>query len=127
MATKKEIAYKWKFAIGTTSRIPDSQLHYFIADFDNVETIPLTAISLLCDNLIITQKTPNGIHLYSNLKLTFKELIRLLKICGADPSWIRIGRKRGYFFLADKNEVEIPWPVERMFLKWNGVNNGKKR
>ena len=128
MAIKKEAPYKWNFAIGTTSRVPNSKqgLHYFIADFDGIDFVPLTATALLSDNEIIIQKTPNGIHLYSNLKLTFKQLIRLLKICGADPGWIRIGKKRGYFFLADKNEVEMNWPVERMFLRWNGAEYVKK-
>lgn len=107
--------YKWRFAIGTTSRVPNEEnMHYFIADFDCM--VSMEALIFISGSSCVIQATPRGFHLYSDKKLSFDQLIRALKHCGADPSWIRIGRKRGYFFLADKDEVKTSWPVERMIL-----------
>lgn len=105
--------YKWKFAIGTTSRVPNSkQQHYLIADFDKVPHLP--RIMALGANNMMLQRTPNGWHLYTDLQYSFKKLCEVLSIIGADKKWISIGKSRGYLFLADKQAVYLPWPVERM-------------
>lgn len=130
MATKKEQAYKWKFAIGTTSRVPNSNLHYFMADFDGPASEDLCSAAIhlfLCGYFIYIQETKNGLHLYSNRQMPFKELCTNLKHLGADPVWVEIGKKRGYFFLADKDAVNLSWPVERMALRFDGEKpNGKE-
>ena len=113
---------KWKFAIGTTSRVPDSggRLHYLIADFDdpliNQERIWLE-LGAYREKAII-QDTEHGWHLYTSWKMTFDELIPFLKKISADPEWVRIGERRGYLFLADKKEINFPWPVEHMVIKY---------
>lgn len=117
---------KWRFGIGTTSRVPQSKLHYFIADFDG--PIPhKTVVEWMLSNFpstteVIRQKTHHGWHIYTDWKMTFTKLVQTLKLIGADPSWIRIGEKRGYFFLADKAEIQFPWPVEHMV-----IHHGKKK
>lgn len=117
---KGRVVYKWKFAIGTTSRVPNSKQHYLIADFDN-EKVKLGIILGLSPSHIFIQQTPNGWHIYTDLQFTFKKLCQILDIIGADRKWIEIGKSRGYFFLADKGPVTLPWPVERMQI------NAKKR
>lgn len=107
--------YKWRFAIGTTSRIPNSKLHYLIADFDN-ESLRLGVLCGMKPDHIFIQRTDRGWHVYTDIQLTFKKLIEALQIIGADRSWIEIGHTRGYLFLADKGPVILPWPVERMKL-----------
>ena len=112
---------KWRFAIGTTSRVPNSGgLHYLIADFDN--SFPLTepfnyGVILNCRTAIL-QKTNHGWHLYTDIAYRFEKLIQTLKIMGADPTWIKIGKERGYFFLADKSEIDFPYPVEHMVIHY---------
>lgn len=113
---KGRAEYKWKFALGTTSRVPNSRLHYLIADFDDVTWLG-TAVSRLAmfkpDHMFV-QKTKRGWHIYTDITYTFKKLIEVLKIIGADRKWIEIGQSRGYLFLADKGPVTLPWAVERM-------------
>jgi hypothetical protein len=65
------------------------------------------------------QQTTNGWHVYTDLKLRFDQMEMALRAFGADKSWIRIGLKRGYWFLADKDAVTLPWPVERMTLRYD--------
>ena len=122
---KKQLKYKWNFAIGTTSRVPRSGgSHYLIADFDG--NIPTAFLLNLCYNSgarnIIIQKTPHGWHVYTDLEMTFGELQVILKWAKADPAWIAIGKERGYYFLADKSEIDFPYPVEHMVLHY-----GKKK
>jgi hypothetical protein len=105
---------KWKFAIGTTSRVPDSGgLHYLIADFDDRY---LPAGIFKNGNNFIVQRTEHGWHVYTDCITTFEGVINLLKQIGADPVWIKIAEERGYLFLADKYKLEFPWPVEHMVL-----------
>lgn len=112
---------KWRFAIGTTSRVPFlTASHYFIADFDNepFSNDKLRNTLLCCDNIIL-QQTQHGWHLYSDLVMSFEELFQTLKEVGADKSWIKIGHKRGYYFLADKSLIFFPWPVEHMVIHYD--------
>lgn len=115
-----DASYKWKFAIGTTSRVPNSQsFHYLIADFDDPNKPDLSkfrSIGLLIPQNIFIQKTEHGWHMYTDNEYLFSELFLILHQLGADKKWIQIGRKRGYYFLADKSSVILPWPVERMVL-----------
>lgn len=112
---------KWKFAIGTTSRVPESKQHYLIADIDSHDTTNLEhrKIKFLLEELITCrvfwQKTKHGWHLYTNYICSFSELLKLLKGC-CDSKWLKIGRERGYLFLADKDIVNLPWAVERMII-----------
>jgi len=115
--------YKWKFAIGTTSRVPfDSEqpnyMHYLIADFDGgtLSDIFRKVQHIRGINHIFIQRTNHGWHLYTDLMMTFHNLILTLHKIGADKQWIVIGQSRGYFFLADKSAVILPWPVERMII-----------
>lgn len=112
---------KWKFAIGTTSRVPDSRgLHYLIADFDDPLINRIEVFEFLAQRPCrkIIQDTPHGWHLYTDLQMPFHELIKTLHKIGADPAWIEIGKTRRYLFLADKKEVKFRWPVEHMMLRY---------
>ena len=115
---------KWRFAIGTTSRVPHSggSLHYLIADFDD-DTFPLHD-PYLCGILfdasnVILQRTKHGWHLYSDLVFEFDKLINVLKAIGADLAWVSIGKERGYYFLADKQEIDFPYSVEHMVIHYD--------
>lgn len=122
---KKKQLSKWNFAIGTTSRVPNSGgLHYLIADFDNLK-YPWAIFTYMPFNLVqnmVLQKTPHGWHLYTDAVMTFDLLQKYLLAMDADPAWVEIGKERGYYFLADKKEIDFPWPVEHMVLHY-----GKKR
>ena len=110
--------YKWNFAIGTTSRVPGSRfLHYLILDIDNGTLVPNKTFEIL-DGMsnYNYQYTEHGIHIYTNFIATFLKCSVLAKKLGADPKWISIAERRGYFYLADKNVVKLPWPVERMII-----------
>lgn len=109
---------KWQFAIGTTSRVPDSGgLHYVIADFDSHQ-LPKEAITFIKTVVfgVVFQRTDHGFHMYTNHKTDFGNLVKTLEFIKADPVWIKIGKERGYYFLADKSATIFPWPVERMVL-----------
>lgn len=114
--------YKWYFGIGSTSRVPchPEELHYVIADFDGKQAARNCVI--LFDHLdsygyfCRIQKTVNGFHLYSNAMASFNTLLDFLTYYQADKKWLEIGRKRGYLFLADKDHVNLQWPVERMVI-----------
>jgi hypothetical protein len=112
--------YKWWFAIGTTSRVPTREgYHYLIADFDQ-EDFPYKA-GVLLDAMFdgrqaLWEETDRGWHLYTNLVFNFKDLIKVLGWIDADPVWIKIGKERGYFFLAHKSVLKFHWPVEYMYL-----------
>lgn len=113
----KKIPDKWKFAIGHTSRVPNSGgLHYLIVDFDT-EKPDFSFIRKLAINNAIIQRTKHGWHVYTDLQLEFDTVVNVLKnMIDADPVWIRIGQKRGYYFLADKQAIIFPWPVEPMVI-----------
>ena len=110
---------KWKFAIGTTSRVPGTggRLHYLMVDWDT-DDIPGQWDGYLPGELhwMLFQKTNHGWHLYTDYMGTFTQIITLARSLGADPSWIRIGCDRGYLFLADKDEIDFPYPVEHMVI-----------
>ena len=110
--------YKWNFAIGTTSRVPYFyNRHYLIADVDGrIQPVIKNLFSKLTPDHIFIQTTQNGYHIYTDYQLNFTDLVLLLHKIGADKTWIEIGQKRGYFFLADKAQIIFPWPVERMIL-----------
>lgn len=112
---------KWRFAIGTTSRVPNSGggFHYMIADFDG--EIPQAAMEYIDSNVehAIAQKTPHGWHLYTDKIMRFPDLIETLHYIGADHAWLEIAEARGYLFLADKDKIKFPWPVEHMVLYYD--------
>lgn len=95
-----------------------------MADFDfNFPFCDSFLCSMILNaNYVILQKTPHGWHLYSDLVFPFDKLIHTLREVGADAAWIDIGQERGYFFLADKSEIDFPYPVEHMVL-----THGKKK
>jgi hypothetical protein len=123
MATKRPKT-KWKFAIGTTSFVPDSKLHYLIVDIDTKdENKIVNAVWHLIYRFprcsIYIQPTRHGYHLFTNIKLSWMDLRRKIrKIPFVDLTWIGIGESRGYFFLADKGHVRLSWKVRRMILRW---------
>jgi len=120
-------SYKWEFAIGTTSRVPSTYTHYLIADFDGGTLADVFRRIQHIKGIrhVFVQKTEHGWHLYTDLMLEFPKLILLLHKIGADKTWVNIGRTRGYFFLADKSAVILPWPVERMII--HAKEEGKER
>lgn len=120
---KGRASYKWNFAIGTTSRVPFNSAnqhsqHYLIADFDGgtLADVFRKVQHIKGITHCFVQKTEHGWHLYTDLMLDFTKLILILHKIGADKTWVEIGRSRGYFFLADKSAVFLPWPVERMII-----------
>jgi hypothetical protein len=119
---------KWDFAIGTTSIVPHThrRKHYLIGDVDGYNMVP--TLQFLGEQLrvfaIFTQRTQHGFHFYTNLQLSFKELLYVLRrIPGVDATWVGIGESRGYLYLADKEAMMLPWPVVRMVIY---VNKEKK-
>ena len=113
---------KWRFAIGTTSRVPDSGgLHYLIVDFDE-DNPNFSFLHKLDIKNAILQRTEHGWHVYTDMVLEFDTLVNVLShMLRADKAWIEIGKERGYYFLADKSMIVFPWKVEHMVL-----NHAKK-
>jgi hypothetical protein len=115
-----KISKKWRFAIGTTSRVPNARgLHYLIADFDEIPP-SIEDLQTCGAHTIIIQTTPHGFHVYTNAIMTFSKLVSTLSVLNADESWISIGEKRGYYFLADKDMIIFPWKVEHMMIYYDG-------
>jgi hypothetical protein len=102
---------KWRFAIGTTSRVPGSSLHYLMLDVDDPTWVMGYRVCLYR-----IQVTKSGFHVYTNEKLSFEQMLFTAVGMGADPAWARIAQARGYAFLADKAPIALPWPVERMVI-----------
>jgi len=123
MPTKRPTT-KWKFAIGTTSFVPGSKLHYLILDIDSkIDSELLNALWHIVHNFkrcsIYIQPTRHGYHVFTNIKSSWRTTLREIKrIPNVDQVWINIGEQRGYFFLADKAHVRLPWKVRRMILRW---------
>jgi hypothetical protein len=117
---------KWRFAIGTTSIVPntDPLRHYLIVDVDtkNVQrTVDyLTNILLIPDVAVFP--TPRGWHVYTPAVFTWNGVIsKLAHVPNVDRRWLKIGQRRGYLFLADKTAVVLDWPVVRMVLHYRKV------
>src|SRR5574341_862037 len=67
----KPQAYKWSFAIGTTSRVPGSKyLHYLILDIDSqeIQEVMETLNQMPCEWYEF--KTEHGYHFYTDMRLT---------------------------------------------------------
>lgn len=112
---------KWKFAIGTTSIVPNTKRrkHYLIGDVDGHYMVPTLEFlgEILGVGAIFTQRTKRGFHFYTNLQVSFGELLYILRrVPGVDAAWITIGERRGYFYLADKDAIYLPWHVIRMII-----------
>jgi hypothetical protein len=126
---KKTPKAKWRYAIGTTSRVPKSFLHYLIIDIDQPR-IPYPLIRWITEHTTAThlfiQKTQHGWHVYTNHVCSFRSLIKsLTHRKHVDQRWLSIGKKRGYLFLADKDIAHVPWPVERMQIHYQKACHGK--
>ena len=111
-------AAKYHFMLGTTSRVPKHPgWHYLILDIDGEVNQRLTRMPQFRN--FILQPTQSGIHVYTNLHFpSIKQMVKFAVTLGADRTWAKLAKKRGWAFLADKREVKIPWPVERMVLGW---------
>lgn len=122
---------KWRFAIGTTSVVPNERTfegtaynlreHYIMADIDSDNIDPV--LLFLADKLHITnyriQPTPRGWHVYTPLHLPWcMALDYIRQIPNVDQRWLAIGRRRGYLYLADKAAMPLPWPVLRMVIRY---------
>lgn len=110
---------KWRFAIGTTSRVPYSGgSHYLMLDIDG--KLPhqwMSEIERGEINNIILQRTTQGWHIYTDHQIpSITAMYCYLKNSPADQAWVEIGYKRGYYFLADKAQINFPWPVEHMVI-----------
>lgn len=128
---------KWKFAIGTTSLVPLSEIerfqprpHYIMADIDHDDIMP--AIEYILDQTRPQDiegycfRTKRGWHIYTDWFMSWRNALSFISaIPGVDKNWIRIGEKRGYLFLADKTLVKLNWPVVRMVLHIKKNKNGK--
>src|SRR5690348_8737040 len=104
-------ADKWRFAIGTTSRVPGKpNHHYLILDFDNVtfSKVFVGINTYMGKGKWIAQPTASGWHVYTDSIIDFTSVMTCAEMMGADPAWLRIGEKRGYLFLADKAPVPLP-------------------
>lgn len=115
---KEEADYKWRFGIGTTSRVPYLGGHYLMLDIDGKPNWQkLVDFASAERRRIVVQKTEHGYHIYTDFRSNLLEVVcHLAKQLGADERWINIAKKRGYLFLADKDRIELPWPVERMII-----------
>lgn len=128
MEKKKKLTKKWKFCIGTTSRIPHEQTklreqtignnrHYLMLDIDGKLSFRHWKRILDADPLAVLERTPKGFHVYTSIRLSGRQFVKMAKKFGADPVWIEIGRQREYWFLADKcRRTPLQWKVERMIL-----------
>lgn len=113
-----EAKYKWRFAVGTTSRVPGAKgLHYLILDIDDKQH-PANLLAELWEIGFRTkvQPTENGWHIFTDAIFNLDGCGALALRCGADIKWVELAMKRGYFFLADKKRVSLEWPVERMVI-----------
>ena len=92
-------------------------MHYLILDFDT--DAHKKFIQVDTGKWQKWQRTPRGWHCYTNHIAPFEQICQMAADLGADPQWLKIGRERGYLFLADKNPIHLPWPVERMAIWWS--------
>jgi hypothetical protein len=104
-------------AVGIMSRTKSGG-HYLILDFDNVKRkIVDRAVDYLKKraNFVTFYRTTHGYHVISDLKVGYREFaIRALQL-RADPVWVGIGLKRGYWFLEVKKKELLPELERRGF------------
>ena len=115
-------APKYHFMLGTTSRVPGAPgWHYLILDIDGGKKLPSMGLTFGIKPACIAQRTNSGWHVFTAVKMRLKPMLKRAIHMGADRTWARLALKRGWAFLADKGEVKIPWPVERMVIGWKGT------
>lgn len=116
------IDYKWRFAVGTTSRVPGQRgVHFLMLDIDSVnhDSVDVRlAMDFGCRTF--ATRSPNGWHIFTDIRRGFKSTCELALAYGADPKWVEIGRNRGYLFLADYKPMKLLWKTERMAIYFNG-------
>ncbi|MEM2567458.1 MAG: hypothetical protein QXH20_03185 [Candidatus Bathyarchaeia archaeon] len=96
------MAVKVKKALGIMSRTRLGRKHYLILDFDGKNEPPLDAIPFLKTRYVY--RTRHGWHVITDYPVSFRDFaIRALEL-GADPVWVGIGLKRGYWYLEVKNK-----------------------
>ena len=123
------IPRKYRFMIGTTSRVPGSRRHYLILDYYRpVIHFQAGAITFASNFKDRWQKTDHGWHVYTPIQFqTLSEMLETAVLLGADPAWARIAGQRGYAFLADKYCISLPWPVQRMVVTYGERQEGHTR
>jgi hypothetical protein len=123
----KQPKTKWRYAMGTTSRVPGSFLHYLIIDVDQPR-IPFPLLRWVTEHTnatgIYLQRTNHGWHIFTNHVSSFKSIIqKLTHRKHVDQKWLSIAKQRGYLFLADKDKTTFPWPVGRMQIYYKEKKN----
>ena len=117
---------KWRFAIGTTSLVPSTnpRRHYLILDIDTKDvdevnhTIGYLKNIIGC-SMVSCHETQRGWHIYTPTQYSWSILLDVLRcVPNVDRNWLRIGKRRGYLFLADKDYFYPNWPVIRMFIRY---------
>jgi hypothetical protein len=87
--------YRWCW--GVLSIIPNTDLHYFLGDWDNMKPQFKNRF-----------KTPHGWHgVGIAFQRSFKELISEMEFFKCDPEFIKMTEKRGYATLEFKTKKEV--------------------
>ncbi|MEM3423720.1 MAG: hypothetical protein QXE51_04070 [Nitrososphaeria archaeon] len=86
-------------AYGIISRTKKGRNHFLILDFDgkkpDLRKIP---------KVEYFYKTKHGWHVITSQVVSFRKFVKLALDLGADPKWVGIGLKRGYWFIEIKDK-----------------------
>jgi len=114
---------KWRY--GITSRIPGVEgHHWFVADLDTqcqpcIREFEKWLYDKLGQNHVVKYRTQNGYHYIVFYGLTFRKLLALLADAPhIDEKWLKIGVKRGYWFLETHEQLPDNLPLEYMRARY---------
>jgi len=114
---------KWRY--GITSRVPGvPNYHWFLADLDTQCKRCLVEFEdwlygKLRSYQIIKYATKTGYHYIVFYALSFRQMIVLLADAPyVDEKWLRIGVKRGYWFLETHRQLPDNLPLEYMKARY---------
>jgi hypothetical protein len=111
------------FVVGITSRVlPLRRHHWLLLDCDYDISNFSHVIKFLFRNMrfdiktpMVWYKSPNGFHIIVFKAYNKNTLLRFYKKCRwVDPTWVDIGKERGYWFLRSYVNL-LNYPVVRQF------------
>jgi hypothetical protein len=102
-----------RYAVGVISRRPRGVgKHYLMLDCDAVPRAKVRKVVELLKSegckFIVWYKTKHGYHIITKKVVSYREFAVEALSLGADPVWVGIGLKRGYWFLEVRRRRFLP-------------------
>lgn len=101
-----------RYSVGVSSKVPDSDYHYSLFDFDGVNAkeklFKVVNKCIVCGAPFHIYPTVHGYHAIVKVPLTFRETANILIASKVDMNFLTVGLKRGFWFLESSHLFPIP-------------------